>query len=148
MTFGILVGAILLGILLFMCCKTCCGGCCGFQEKSETQKAKRAEARRVQQDGAAGLPDVDAIKASVVRGVMSKGPVRPAGMWATGLPRRASRPASRGSDEIRAVTVVEEQRADEQKIEEQKVEQRRLEIARAEESELPADEVPPPKYTP
>lgn len=96
--------------------------------------------------------EVDAIKASVAQGVIRTGPARPGGIWATDMPRRASRPVdirSRRSDEIRAVAVVGEQRVEDRRIEEQRVERRREEeIARAEETEPPAYEAPPPKYTP
>lgn len=124
-------------------------GCCGFQGKREEERVRRQQARRAQQERAAVQPEVDAIKASVVQGgVIWTGLACPGGMWATDMPRHASRPTSRGSDEVHAVTVVEEQRAEEQRREEQRVEQRRQEIGRVKEGQPPAYEEVPPKYTP
>lgn len=94
---------------------------------------------------------MDAIKASVARGEVWDGSVRPGGTWAVDMPRRPSRAASRASrasrasDEIQSVGRAEHR---DTRQEEQRVEQRRLEIARAVETEPPAYEAPPPKYTP
>ena len=150
-TFGGLVGVVFLLMIFFSCCKSCCMGCC-CKGKSEEERVKRRQDRRVAQECAAVQPEVDTIKASVAQGMIKTGPVRPGNIWATDMPRRASRPVSIRSgraDEIRAVTVVGEQRAEERRIEGQRAEQRRQEdIVRAEETEPPAYEAPPPKYTP
>ena len=150
-TFGSLVGVVFLLMIFFSCCKSCCIGCC-CKGKSEEERLKRRQDRRVAQECAAVQPEVDAIKAGVAQGVIRTGPVRPGGTWITDMPRRASRPVSirsGRSEEIRAVAVVGEQRAEERRIEEQRVEWRREEeIARAEETEPPAYEAQPPKYTP
>ncbi|KAF2628097.1 hypothetical protein BU25DRAFT_457959 [Macroventuria anomochaeta] len=145
-SFGAIIGAILLDLLYFSCCMSCYLSYYGFQEKSEIKRVKRQEARRIQEERAYVQPDVDTIKASVARGEIWTGPVRPGGMWAArcdwpAAPRRASR----DDDEIR---VVEERRMEEQRVKEQRIEQRRQEVARAEEIEPPAYEAPPPKYMP
>lgn len=141
---GLVLGCAAAGVLVVAffvwCCRSCCADCAG---KSETERVRRQQARRMANEVAAAKPQIDAIKESVARGEVWAGPVRPGGIWATDLPRRASRPASRASDEIRAVNAVQEQQA-----EERRVEAHRQEIARAEEVHPPAYEEGPPKYTP
>lgn len=150
---GAAMGAVFLAVVLCWCCKSCClMDCCGVG-KSEDDRVRRQQARRIAREVAAAQPQIDAIKQSAARGEVWTGPVRPGGMWVTDMPRRpsrtasrtASRPASRASDEIRAVNVVEEQVAEERRIEAQ-----RQEIARVEEAQPPAyNEVPaPPRYAP
>ncbi|KAJ4993834.1 hypothetical protein SVAN01_00888 [Stagonosporopsis vannaccii] len=157
--FGSVIGAAVLVAVLVWCCRSCCMDGCGAG-KRENARVRRQQARRIADEVAAAKPQIDAIKASAARGEVWAGPVRPGGMWVMDLPRRASRPASRASDEIRAVSVVQEQVAEERRIEERRTEERRIEqrrieerrqeIARMEEVQPPAyDETPaPPKYTP
>lgn len=97
-SFGAFVGAVLLGMLAYSCCATCCMSCCGFQQKSETRRVRRLQARRIQ-------PDVEAIKASVAAGKI----------W----PGHDARSQSVGTDEISAV--------DAQRVEVQRPEIARLE---------------------
>lgn len=149
--FGSVFGLAFLIYTLHKCCHTGCWGFFLAPGASEVARVRRQEQRRIQEERAARQPEVDAIKASVARGEVWDGSVRPGGMWAIDLPRRPSRAASRASrasrasDEIRPISRAERQ---DTRQEEQRVEQRRLEIARAEETEPPAYEAPPPKYTP
>lgn len=149
--FGSVFGLAYLIWTLHKCCHTGCWGCFLAPGASELARVRRQEQRRKQAERAARQPEIDAIKASVARGEVWDGSVRPGGTWAVDMPRRPSRAASRASrasrasDEIRPVGSVEERGS---RLEEQRIEQRRLEIARAEETEPPAYDPPPPKYTP
>jgi hypothetical protein len=149
--FGPFFGFAFLVWLCIKCCNTGCWVCCLAPGKSEVARVRRQEQQRIQKERAARQPEVDAIKASVARGEVWDGSVRPGGTWAIDMPRRPSSAASRASrvsrasDEIRPVGRAEHQ---DTRQEEQRVEQRRLEIARAEETEPPAYDAPPPKYTP
>lgn len=152
--FGGILGVVFLLWLLIQCCKTGCWssclGCLG-PDKYEIARVKRQEERRIRAERAARQPEVDAIKASVARGEVWNGPVRPGGTWVMDMPRRPSRAvsrasrASRESDDIRPVGGVEQENI---RLEDQRIEQRRLEVARAGETEPPAYDASPPKYTP
>ena len=149
--FGSVFGLAFLIWTLHKCCHTGCWGCVLAPGASEVARVRRQEQRRIQAERAARQPEVDAIKASVARGEVWDGSVRPGGTWAVDMPRRPSRAASRASrasrasDEIQSVGRAEHR---DTRQEEQRVEQRRLEIARAVETEPPAYEAQPPKYTP